>query len=415
MKCVQLALATAWIFAVLAGQASAQVPIWRVSRMEDNPFLDETEPSPSNAVRVEDAEPEFMPPLPPAFEPPADYACYVEACDPSLRLFSTDWNGLNFGGWTQIGFHNKQSIADGFFDYPDRVAVHQQWLYAEKAADGALGMDWGFRFDAVYGIDANNTQAFGNPRRASGRARWDYATAFEHGPYGWALPQAYAELAVGDLSIIGGHFYTSIGYEVVPAPDNFFYSHAYTMNHSEPFTHTGFLATYQVSDQLKVYGGWTAGWDTGFDQFGSGSNFLGGFSYALTPDIDFTYMTTIGDFGWIGRDAYMQSLVLEVQLTESWEYVFQSDLLAVGAPTGEGVSDSFGINQYLFYTLDDCWAFGGRVEWYKPEGISGYQAGVGVNYRPHSNVVLRPEVRQEWAPGAGLDQTVFGIDAVLTY
>ncbi len=48
-----------------------------------------------------------------------------------------------------------------------------------------------------------------------------------------------------------GHFYTIIGYEVVTAPDNFFYTHAYTMQYGEPFTHTGVLATYNANDQLQ--------------------------------------------------------------------------------------------------------------------------------------------------------------------
>ena len=71
----------------------------------------------------------------------------------------------------------------------------------------------------------------------------------------------------GDWSIKGGHFYTLLGYEVVTAPDNFFYSHAFTMYLSEAFTHTGALVTYEGLPDTTVYAGWTAGWDTGFDQF----------------------------------------------------------------------------------------------------------------------------------------------------
>ena len=62
-----------------------------------------------------------------------------------------------------------------------------------------------------------------------------------------------------------GHFYTIIGYEVVPATGNFFYSHAYTMYYGEPFTHTGALAEFAVNDQWTVYGGWVNGWDQAFN------------------------------------------------------------------------------------------------------------------------------------------------------
>ena len=61
----------------------------------------------------------------------------------------------------------------------------------------------------------------------------------------------------GDLSIKAGHFFTLIGYEVVGATGNFFYSHAFTMNNSEPFTHTGVLGTYDLGDGYTSYFGWT--------------------------------------------------------------------------------------------------------------------------------------------------------------
>lgn len=63
-----------------------------------------------------------------------------------------------------------------------------------------------------------------------------------------------------------GHFYTIVGYEVVPAPDNFFYSRAYSRFNSEPFTHTGVLgAGGSGANSPDRYSGWTTGWDTGFD------------------------------------------------------------------------------------------------------------------------------------------------------
>ena len=67
---------------------------------------------------------------------------------------------------------------------------------------------------------------------------------FDNGIYGWAMPQAYGEVGYGDWSVKVGHFFTPVGYEVVPATGNFFYSHSLTLFNSEPFTHTGVLGTY---------------------------------------------------------------------------------------------------------------------------------------------------------------------------
>src|SRR5690606_36120350 len=138
----------------------------------------------------------------------------------------------------------------------------------------------GGRIDLMYGTDADDTQAFGNPP-----GTYDYLNGWDHGIYGWALPQLYAEVAAGDLSVKIGHFYTLLGYEVVGAPGNFFYSHAFTMYNSEAFTQTGAIATYKADDNVTLYGGWTLGWDTRFNQWGGGSSFLGGASVGITDDL----------------------------------------------------------------------------------------------------------------------------------
>lgn len=333
-------------------------------------------------------------------------SCYLFDTDFALQNMLCEDSPYSIGGWYQIGYHNRTT---GLFnDRPGRFQTHQAWLYAEKAADGSEGLDWGFRADLMYGIDAGDTQAFGNPDDS-----WDFGT-MDHGAYGWAIPQLYAEVAMGDLSVIAGHFYTLLGYEVVTAPDNFFYSHAFTMYNSEAFTHTGVLATYSASDDVTLYGGWTLGWDTGFDQKDGGSSFLGGASIGLTDDLSATFITTIGNFGDIG-EGYSHSIVLDYAVTDKLNYVFQSDFLTADD------SESYGINQYLLYSINDCWGVGGRAEWYKSDGNSIYALTGGVNYRPSQNLVIRPEIRYQWDPESanyGLDtdgDAIFGIDAILTF
>ena len=259
----------------------------------------------------------------------------------------------------------------------------------------------------MYGTDATSTQAFGN-----NPGRWDFQNGWDRGDgYGWALPQLYAEIASGDWSIIGGHFYTLVGYEVVTAPDNFFYSNAFTMYNSEPFTHTGVLATYSASDDVTMYGGWTAGWDTGFDQLGDGSSFLGGASFQLTDNATATYITTIGNFGWRG-EGYSHSVVIDTDLGDGVNWVLQSDVL----DSGPGGLDTVGINNYLFYDLSDNMKAGSRVEWWKANGTSFHAATFGVNVAPADNLIIRPEIRYNWTPGgAEPNVTVFGIDAIITF
>lgn len=337
-----------------------------------------------------------------------------------------DCPSFEIGGWLQSGYHNRST---GLFnDRPGKYATHQAWLYAEKVADGSNGLGFGFRVDAMYGIDAGDTQAFGNDN-----GEWDFANGFDHGAFGFAIPQLYAEVASGKWSMKVGHFFTLLGYEVVPATGNFFYSHAFTMNNSEAFTHTGALSTFNVSDNFTVYSGWTLGWDTGFDQykqFGQrGGSWLGGYSFNVGDKVSFTHIITAGDFGSIG-DGFSQSIVIDIAVTDKLNYVIQSDILnaesAVFNMAGTQVGlqnghETVGINQYLLYTVNDCVGVGGRFEWWKNDGSSLYAITGGVNYRPTKNLVLRPELRYQWDPGtdngtvASEGDAIFGIDAILSF
>ncbi len=82
----------------------------------------------------------------------------------------------------------------------------------------------------------------------------------------------------------------------------------------------------------------------------------------------------------------------------------------------------------MFYTLNDCWKAGTRMEWWKSNGVTGestsfYELTGGINYKPHANVVVRPEIRYNWSPtelfavsnGDEFNNTVFAIDAIVTF
>lgn len=341
---------------------------------------------------------------------------------------------MNYGGWVSVGYHDEfERLSDentqglSYNDRPDELNLHQAWLYFERVANGDNGCaDWGYRFDIMYGVDGQKTQAFGNPRAdVPNQGRWD--ASFDHGAYGWSMPQAYLEYAQGDWRVKAGHFFTLVGYEVAPATGNFFYSHSLTFFNSEPLTHTGVLVAYRASDDLTIHLGWTLGWDTGFDQFGGGNSAHAGFVSQIADDVSYSYMCTAGDLGWRG-EGYSHSNVLNFKLSECLTYVLQNDYVSVNTPD-DFDNEDVGINQYLFYKLNERWSLGSRMEWWKSnnptgEAASFYELTGGINYRPHANLVIRPEVRYDWTPsneayeglfGVDYNQFVFGIDAVLTF
>ena len=152
---------------------------------------------------------------------------------------------------------------------------------------------------------------------------------------------------------------------------------------------------------------------------------------------------TAGNLGWRG-DGSINSIILTRKWAEKFSTVHQFDVLATNNPTdfnanptpggfGPGAvtagvaKDSTGLINYAFYDINDKLKAGVRYEWYKADGTSYNTLTGGVNIKPMSNLVIRPEVRYMFAPGnqqiytgpgySGelFNQTVFGIDAILTY
>ena len=201
---------------------------------------------------------------------PACESCESEAEEP-WRLFDCEHltcHGISIRGWLDqsVTGNNWGTPWNGTVSFVDREGyqMNQLYLLAEKATDtGGDGWDLGGRVDLLYGTDQRFTMARGLELERDLSGKWN------SGPfYGLAMPQLYAEVAYNDLKIKFGHYYTIIGYEVVTSPDNFFISHAYTMQYGEPFTHTGFQATYQATDRLSVSAGLHRGWDNWEGLFG---------------------------------------------------------------------------------------------------------------------------------------------------
>ncbi len=330
--------------------------------------------------------------------------------DGTWSLFKRDGEGLEISGWTQVGYHDR---ADGLFNNdPKSVGVEQLWFAFDKASDSdAEGLGLGYHFDLTYGRHAENTNAFGNPN-AGQAGDWDTEAD------DWAMPQLYLTGHLGDWDITLGKFYTLVGYEVVQATGNFFYSHAKTMNNSEPFTHTGVLASKTTETGLDLTVGWTAGWDTGFDS--NGSNGIIAVGKSLGDNIGLNYVTTFGDLGDTNQDGaiengYSHSIVMDITLGERMSYVFQTDYV----DTDERYQ--IGVNQYVFYTVSDDVAVGARLEWWRNGNDLGqnseYSLTSGVNWRPQTSfdLVIRPEIRIDWDSTTPDTKTGFGVDAILSY
>jgi len=170
--------------------------------------------------------------------------------------------GIKTYGWLAagIGANNWGTPWNGTITFVDRnwqFMMNQLNLVNERVLDTEDGgWDFGGRMDLMYGTDTTFTTAAGldaynyNVYNSYFIPKWASSKY-----YGLAMPQLYAELGRGDVSAKFGHFYTPIGYEVVPAVGNFFYTINDTFQYGEPFTHTGMLAQWKADDQMTVFGG----------------------------------------------------------------------------------------------------------------------------------------------------------------
>ncbi|MEC7565507.1 MAG: outer membrane beta-barrel protein [Planctomycetota bacterium] len=335
----------------------------------------------------------------------ADDAADSPSDGETWSFFKRDGEGLEINGWTQLGYHD--SNAGLFNTNPKKGTVHQVWFEFDKASDAdAEGLGMGYHFDLLYGADANNTHASGNTDG------WDTDISDDGSGFGWAMPQLYVEGHLGDWTLTAGKFFSPAGYEVVQAPGNFFYSHARTMESSEARTHTGVLASKTTEAGMDLTLGWTAGWDTGFDQ--NGGNGILGLGKSIGDNISVSYVTSFGDISET-ENGYTHSVVMQIKLGEKMDYVFQSDYVDTNTRY------QIGVNQYVFYAVNDDVDLGARLEWWRNGNNLGadseYSFTTGVNYRPNSrfNLVLRPEIRIDWNDASANTETIFGIDAVLNY
>ncbi len=429
--------------------ATAQTPAYSVSDV----VYDPAPPMPMSASDM---------PAAPAAAPCACEACEAaeeeEAeCEP-WRLFCQKECGWNIYGHVAGGIMaSTNNSSDGFngpvtFADQDRGQLNQLYVTLENTIDtGGCGWDIGGRVDLLYGSDFIFTPAIGLETSD------DYFPSLQWGnatdEYGLAMPQAYAEVGYNDLSIKLGHFYTNIGYEVVPATGNFFYTHAYTMQYGEPFTHTGAIATYKYSDTTTLVGGVVNGWDA-LDRPVDTAAALVGLTWTNGEDLTIAYAgivspdePNLGGVTFTNRN--MQSIVVTYNVSESLTYVFQSDAgyQLEGSPFTGNSAEWYGVNQYLFYTINDCWKAGMRFEWFRDDDgarVTGLRQGnavfgsgwagdfynltVGMNYTPTANLTIRPELRYDFTDveqslngdlpfndGTDSDQLLLGFDAIYIF
>lgn len=365
-------------------------------------------------------------------------------------------NDIQYGGWVDSGIsgsgRREAGSWNGVIPVNDRdgeYIMNQLYFFMKKdvKTDGC-GVDLGGRVDFLYGTDARHAATLGMEQN------WRQMELYQ-----LALPQMFVDLGVNDWTIRAGHFYSTLGYEVLPAPDNFFYSKSYAFHYGNPYTFTGMLVTRKVNDQLSAYGGVHRGanaisWqDTSDDSMG----FVGGVTWAGECKKLWTTLNVTSSREGAGNSTNIANFIVKITPNDDYMYVFESTIgQSVGGPVNH--RDWTDINQYLIRKINDCWSAGVRAEWFRDNnggvvtgfGVPGldsnglptnfhpnphvgpyvgdfYEVAAGLNYRPHPNLLIRPEVRYDWFngtidpasigpyPGNRSDELSAAVDLIVTF
>lgn len=372
----------------------------------------------------------------------------IPKLDPNQSRIFQQWN-LHLQGWLNAGVTiNPDQPEDNFngpvsfSDRVDELQLNQFYLFLERVAESSTeGWSLGGRFDFIFGSDAFYTRSMGDVGD-----HWD--SHFLHQRiYGIAFPQAYLDIfaPIGNgLRLKLGEFYTLIGNESVTAPVNFFYSHSYTMQFGEPFSHTGVLANYVLTERMELTAGAVtgspfAGWDGSFEHHLENWGFVGGLNYS-SPQTG-TSVAVTGTHGSESeaRDVNLYSIVAKQELGKNWHLTLQHDYGWMSKAANDSGAEWYGVLGYLTLDINPQWTVGLRLEWFRDDdgvrvGVparypsnsghaANYYAGtLGANWRPLPGLIIRPSVRydlsNDWLAfdnGSSNQQLLISSDIVLNF
>lgn len=357
--------------------------------------------------------------------------------------------GITMGGWLDQGAtFNAVNPVSGLNgpvrtnDWDDEYQMNQLWLYFDRPANtGGYGFALGGHIDLMYGTDWRFYINEGLEDRINSLGN----------DYGLAIPQAYVEVAFNRLSVKMGQFAGILDYEVVPAIANPFYSHSLCYAFTVPQLVTGVLADYKVSQRLSFLGGFHRGWMKWEDNNDDLDVMSGVKLSTYDQRSSIAYAISSGPQDDAGvQDRFVHSLVVKHQFTDRLQYILVHNL-GNEDDSGPGGTDAewYGVNQYFLYKINPRWTAGMRFEWLRDDdgvivrgppaalGIHGwpgfgyagdfYEVTCGLSWRPHPNLLIRPELRWDWYDGlAGTpalpyddgnrdDQFTAAFDAIITF
>jgi hypothetical protein len=329
-------------------------------------------------------------------------------------------------------------------------------------------VDIGFTVEGMYGTDAsfihsNGLTFYGGTGGAGG------VNTATSGNFASTGPRNQADLVQANFTVMlpfghgigieGGKFDTLVGYEVIDGPSNPFFSHSFIFG-EEPYTHTGLLGIYNVTDpndatqSLTAIAGFSRGWDQATEDNNGSLDIMGQVKYQQfsAPGVVKNFValafitgdetasgnetTAVQHNGWrtlfdlTGSYTVSDQLTLGGNAMYAWQAQDAVETNTLGAITtgNPGTSQWYGVAGYAKYTFCDQVALNLRAEWFDDQdggavtqlGAPGtqnisnqfYEITLGVTYKPladdkyFNGLAIRPEVRWDYS-----NHRAFALDA----
>lgn len=369
-------------------------------------------------------------------------------------------------GWIQNSFTgNANGIPanrENFGVYPNHLADqwmgNQYYLTIENPLDSIDTVNFGFRFDMLFGNDWEFTKDYGL-----------FDRAFQNNSFaGLDLPQIYAEvhlpiLTPRGLDIRAGRFFSLTGFESPQAIARPLLSVPYSMNYT-PFTFFGAYANLHVHERLNVFSGTIDGFDrwpnepykwgymggttwtsrnqklnlviggaSAYDQLpifppantpylpvGVPSNFLSGRPNPFYNKSMRGYIVGVLTYKWTPK------------LTQALEtdHVYDPQILGYGSNPYVPRSAAYHgfVNWFLYQITPKVTGVWRSEIFWDPYGLATgnadnyHEITLGLIYKPRDHIWIRPEVRYDWAQfthpfndGTRSSQLTMGFDVIFLF
>jgi hypothetical protein len=188
----------------------------------------------------------------------------------------------------------------------------------------------------------------------------------------WAIPEG--EPAAG-LSLKAGKFATLLGAEVIEPWGNYNFSRSFLFGYAIPFTNTGALLTYPITDKLSVTGGAVTGWDEVSDA-NNGWTGMGNVTYVVNDQVTLAgngiygpeQLTNVGNKRGVG------DLIATIKPVDKFTLLLNYDYGHEEGAIGNASAQWQGFSAVGNYDLTDRWSAALRGEWF--EDTNGTRTGL---------------------------------------